>query len=706
MAAKIKRSSKSLLLLFLAYLLPLCVPQQVTSLTTSFVYNFSSPGLTKDTVWSTGRVAYGQPVRLWDDTTGMVASFTSNFTFAIKPHNITSQGDGMAFCVGAYPSIQPQDSNGGFLGLVNNPSNPANTYFPSTVGVEFDAFRNTWDPDNTVDHVGVDVNGIMSKAYTALPDGSFNGTMSAWVRYDASSGALSVTLAFLDQPRRGPYNVTAAVDLREAGLPQDAAVGFSTATGDYIECHQILAWSFESTLARLSVVNDTAGGRTSNNIGLIAGLTSTGIVVLLLAIAVAAWLRHSRHLKETGIDRDMMDHKFDKGTGPRRFTYMQLSQATRGFSNDHKLGEGGFGSVYRGVLPPDQQGLHVAVKRVSKTSRQGRREYISEVTIISRLRHRNLVQLIGWCHEADEFLLVYELMTNSSLNDHLYDSTTTNTTMTWPVRYNTILGMGSALLYLHQEWEYNVMLDASFNAMLGDFGLARLIDHASATHTTALAGTKGYMDPESVVSSRASAASDVYSFGVVLLETACGRKPVVPQEDEGKVLLVRWVWDLYGRGQLLDAADARLCSEFDAPEMERVLVVGLWCVHPDHAARPSIRHAMNVLQLKAPLPDLPLEMPVATYGPPAGRFRLPAYTTGSDSRGGDSSSSGSSAAHAAAPSFVTSSTTGSASRDSERESTMNHVTDRSGSRASGLLQFIVYNGILLLLVRGLLRPLH
>ncbi|WVZ78987.1 hypothetical protein U9M48_026621 [Paspalum notatum var. saurae] len=184
--------------------------------------------------------------------------------------------------------------------------------------------------------------------------------------------------------------------------------------------------------------------------------------------------------------------------------------------------------------------------------------------------------------------------------------------------------MGSAILYLHQEWEQcvvhrdikpsNVMLDSSFNAKLGDFGLARLIDHTRAAHTTMLAGTKGYIDPECVVTSRAGAHSDVYSFGVVVLETACGRKPVVPQEDESKVLLVHWVWDLYGRGQLLDAADARLHdSGFNALEMERALVVGLWCVNPDHASRPTIRQAMNVLQFEAPLPELPpLEMPLAT----------------------------------------------------------------------------------------------
>ncbi|OEL23685.1 hypothetical protein BAE44_0015296 [Dichanthelium oligosanthes] len=167
-----------------------------------------------------------------------------------------------------------------------------------------------------------------------------------------------------------------------------------------------------------------------------------------------------------------------------------------------------------------------------------------------------------------------------------------------------------------------------------------------------LAGTMGYMDPECFNTGRTSAASDVYSFGVVLLEIACGRKPILPHEkDEGKVHLVQCVWDLYGRGAILDAADARLLdggelgglemtehtlvvdselddaleteralvvdSELDAPlEMERVLVVGLWCVHPDYELRPSIRQAMNVLQLEAPLPELPLEMPVATYGPP------------------------------------------------------------------------------------------
>lgn len=331
-----------------------------------------------------------------------------------------------------------------------------------------------------------------------------------------------------------------------------------------------------------------------------------------------------------------MDDVFEKGAGPRRFSYDELSRATRGFSDEEKLGEGGFGAVYRGYL--QEQGLHVAIKRISKTSSQGRREYVAEVTIIGRLRHRNLVLLVGWCHKADELLLVYELMTNGSLDEHLCSSTNI---LTWPTRYKIILGTCSALLYLHQEWEQcvvhrdikpsNIMLDASFNPKLGDFGLARLVDHSRGGYTTMLAGTKGYMDPECAVTSRASAETDVYSFGIVLLEVASGRRPIAPLlEDEDRVVLVQWIQKLYVGGTLLDAADTRLDGNFDAQEMERVLVVGLWCVHPDYGFRPSIRQAMSALHFEAPAPDLPPEMPVAMYAPPC-RGHRSSYTSSNGS---------------------------------------------------------------------------
>ncbi|KAF8692170.1 hypothetical protein HU200_039772 [Digitaria exilis] len=397
---------------------------------------------------------------------------------------------------------------------------------------------------------------------------------------------------------------------------------------------------------------------TSSKTGIMIGV-SVGSVSFLIILGFSTWLllrRRKRSKKQAEIfeqgrehelekgDRDMDDDdeeepetedEFEKGAGPKRFRYRELTIATDNFSESNKLGEGGFGSVYRGFL--QEMNTHVAIKRVSKGSKQGRKEYASEVRIISRLRHRNLVQLIGWCHGSGELLLVYELMPSSSLDTHLYCGD--DAALPWTLRHEIVLGLGSALLYLHQDWEWgqcvlhrdikpsNVMLDASFHAKLGDFGLARLVDHGRGSHTTVLAGTMGYMDPECMITGRASAESDVYSFGVVLLEIACGRRPLVRRHGEEEVThIVQWVWDFYGRGGILDAGDERLKGEFVAGEMETVMVVGL-CL------RPSIRQAMNVLRGEAPQPSLPARMPVATFMPPPDAF----YYTSSVATGGSSS---------------------------------------------------------------------
>ncbi|KAK1626580.1 hypothetical protein QYE76_000895 [Lolium multiflorum] len=313
--------------------------------------------------------------------------------------------------------------------------------------------------------------------------------------------------------------------------------------------------------------------------------------------------------------------ELEQGTGPRRFTYHELATATDGFSSGNKLDEGSFGSVYRGFLT--DANLHIAVKKVSNSSRQGWKEFVSEVRIISQLRHRNLVQLLGWFNgrNDDDLLLVYELMPNGSLDAHLYKP---NHLLPWTTRYEVTLGLGSALLYLHQEMEQcvvhrdikpsNIMLDSSFKAKLGDFGLARFVCDGRGTLTTGAAGTLGYMDPRCVFSGMASMESDVYSFGVVLLEIACCRRPAVARGDERDVIhLVQWVWEAYGQGAILEAADVRLDGNFVEQEMERVMVVGLWCGHPDSSLRPSIRQAVSVLRLETPLPRLPAKMPVPAY---------------------------------------------------------------------------------------------
>lgn len=218
------------------------------------------------------------------------------------------------------------------------------------------------------------------------------------------------------------------------------------------------------------------------------------------------------------------------------------------------------------------------------------------------------------------------------------------------IRHEIVLGIGSALLYLHQEWEQcvlhrdikpsNVMLDASFNAKLGDFGLARLVDHERQSHTTALAGTMGYMDPECMFSGSASTSSDVYSFGVVVLEVATGRRPIVDTEEEHVTMhLVQWVWERYGQGRILDAVDTRLGGELDGEEAEPVMVTALWCAHPDRALRPSIRQAVSVLRLEAPLPCLPASMPVATFLPSLSRLQPESGSVTASSSAGTTRSS-------------------------------------------------------------------
>lgn len=146
------------------------------------------------------------------------------------------------------------------------------------------------------------------------------------------------------------------------------------------------------------------------------------------------------------------------------------------------------------------------------------------------------------------------------------------------------------------------MLDASFNAKLGDFGLARLVEHGRGEHTTELAGTMGYMDPECATTGRFSTESDMYSFGVVLLEVACGRRPVIVKKDNTVIHLAQRVWELYSHDAILDAADLRMNGEFDTRQMERVLVVGLWCTQLDRRQRPSIRQAVSALRFEVSLP--------------------------------------------------------------------------------------------------------
>ncbi|KAM0911794.1 hypothetical protein ACQ4PT_013221 [Festuca glaucescens] len=602
-----------------------------------------------------GRALYKQAVQLWDGVTGEAAGFTATFSFSIQslPNRSSTAGHGMTFFLAPYTPEMPQDSYDGCLGLFSEslvPKGGATTLSANASGgarfvaVEFDTYRDEWDPSSR--HIGVDVNNVDSRGnYKILPDDSLvdAGVMSATVSYDSATTRLDVVLIVSG----ANYTLAATVDLRSI-LPPQVSVGFSAATGDVFgSYHTVLSCSFRSTLPTR---NDTSLPSTSSTkkdtVQLIAGVAAAAaVLVLLLVVAVGVLPRRASRRNERSEEKDMFagdmtpdsldidkDDEFGSSTGHRPIPYADLAAATSNFSEDGKLGQGGSGSVYRGHMK-QLGGRDVAIKVFLRgASTEGRKEYRSEVTIISRLRHRNLVQLIGWCHGRRRLLLVYELVHNGSLDGYLYSKH--GTALTWQVRYQIIVGLASAVLYLHQEWDQcvvhgdikpsNIMLDESFNAKLGDFGLARLIDHGVSLQTmTAMAGTPGYLDPECIITGKASTESDMYSFGITLLEIACGRRPMAPPstgaKDNQVFRLLEWAWDLYGRGAALDAADARLGGAFDQWEMERVVAVGLWSAHPDPKMRPAIRQAAEALQSKKfRMPVLPPKMPVAVYLQPFG----------------------------------------------------------------------------------------
>ncbi|WJZ84290.1 hypothetical protein VitviT2T_003900 [Vitis vinifera] len=592
--------------------------------------------------YSWGRATYMKQLHLWDKVSGNLTDFTTSFTFVIDSQKNNRYGDGLAFFLAPNRAQLPSKMTGGSgLGIVS-PSQALNTRKNRFVAVEFDTYRNDWDPRYPIkDHVGININSMKSVKNAAwlsnIPEGQTN---HASIKYTSGTKNLSVVL------RTGRGNTSSIqslyyiVDLRKY-LPEFATVGISAATGRYFEIHGIHSWSFNSTLETLPHPPETGAEIPNppetvaeppnlpkigdeNNKGLVVGLGVCAFVVVVGLGGTVFYL--CRKKNEGGIEDDndfdlAMDHEFEKGTGPRKFSFDELALATSNFSEGEKLGEGGFGRVYRGFLR--ERSSYIAVKRISRRSKQGMKEYASEVKIISRLRHRNLVQLMGWCHKKGELLMVYEFMPNNSLDSCLFEA---KTLLRWAMRYKIAVGLALAVLYLHEEWEQcvvhrdikssNVMLDSDFNAKLGDFGLARFVDHGKGSQTTVLAGTMGYMAPECFMTSKASKESDVYSFGVVVLEICCGRRSVEPKAKENQIRLVEWVWDLYGVGKLLEAADPRLSADFDEQQMKRLMTVGLWCAHPDCNLRPSIRQAINVLNFEASLPILPSKMPVPMYFSP------------------------------------------------------------------------------------------
>ena len=568
-----------------------------------------------------GRAIYKDPIQIWDSETAKLTDFTTHFTFTIDTQKVPDYGQGFVFFLAPSGFQIPPNSAGGFLGLYNKTY--SNSVTNQIVHVEFDTGSNGWDPPYA--HVGININSVTSSNDTRWNVSLHSGDLAeVWISYNSTIKLLSVSWKY-QKTSTLLENTTLSypIDLTTV-LPQQATVGFSAATGAHLERHSVSSWEFNSTLD-MKPTSISAGNKVSVIVGVtvsVGGLILVGIIVFVTLSRLKEKKRKKDQENLEEVNLTSINDDLERGAGPRRFSHKLLAMATNNFSNERKLGEGGFGAVYRGYI--QDLDLNIAVKKISRGSRQGRKEYITEVKIISRLRHRNLVQLIGWCHDKGEFLLVYEFMSNGSLDSHLFGK---RTPLAWSVRYKIALGLGSALLYLHEEGEQcvvhrdikssNIMLDSNFNVKLGDFGLARLMDHELGAQTTGLVGTLGYLAPEYINTGRASKESDVFSFGVVALEIATGRVSRTSMEKESHKGLVEWVWDLYGSGQLLEGVDAKLQSNFDKKQVECLMVVGLWSAYPDPNFRPSIKQVIQVLNFEAAVPNLPNKMPVPTYNAPS-----------------------------------------------------------------------------------------
>ncbi|XP_078150078.1 G-type lectin S-receptor-like serine/threonine-protein kinase At4g27290 isoform X2 [Carex rostrata] len=293
-----------------------------------------------------------------------------------------------------------------------------------------------------------------------------------------------------------------------------------------------------------------------------------------------------------------------EGTDLPVFDMDMILEATDNFSNTNKLGEGGFGIVYKGQLPCGQE---IAVKRLSRESVQGLNEFMNEVLLLAKLQHRNLVRLLGCCIEDNERLLIYEFMANKSLDFYIFDATR-RASLNWTMRLEIIIGIVRGLLYLHQDSRLNiihrdlkaanVLLDEQMNPKISDFGTARLFKREQGViNTETVIGTRGYMPPEYILEGAISVKSDVYSFGVLLLEIISGKK------NQGNQNLLAYAWKLWEEGNIIKLLDDVIeCSAF-ATEVMRYVHVGLLCVQECADDRPSMSSVFTMLSSDTLLQD-------------------------------------------------------------------------------------------------------
>ncbi|XWS54601.1 hypothetical protein CRYUN_Cryun10bG0102700 [Craigia yunnanensis] len=350
--------------------------------------------LTKSDVWKSGHAIYAEPMHLWDRSSGSLADFTTHFSFSINAQNNVTHADGLSSFIASLQYQIPNVANGSGIALASGEQVKDSTENPF-VAVEFDTFHNGWDPEN--DHVGIDVNSLESSAsvtwYSSVMDGKM---MYAWINYDSSSKILHISFTGFKGNTTIQQNLQHPLDFRDY-LSEWATFGFSSTTGIYYELHTIHSWYFSSNLqitGNKTTFSSSTNSHKKKKVTSIPDWWWDLLLVRAYCLVDYAYFSFSEEEEQGGNDElfaiQSMNNEFERVTGAKKKTLAELVQATNNFAEGQKLGEGGFGAVYRGFLKDLTS--EMAVKRKSTTSHQGIKEYASEVMVTSRLRHRN------WCN--------------------------------------------------------------------------------------------------------------------------------------------------------------------------------------------------------------------------------------------------------------------------------------------------------------------
>ncbi|XP_039852076.1 probable L-type lectin-domain containing receptor kinase S.5 [Panicum virgatum] len=591
-----------------------------------------------------------QWIELWepsgDRTTIREASFNVVFTMSIyQPNNQTTPGGGNLIF-----TILPRD----FL-LVNEPFAIAAQLYSSwdtsnpivdtkLAGNQFTIMAGTCDQMVSIQKTLLNNDNSFDSSFNCVeiaiePSGAVVGSRKKYsfsIDYNSLGHNMTVQVSVVDGEEGGKQSSGSKhrVNFSNIVSSQSGFFSFSSSMGQLFQLD-----TFNSTVDRLSdELEKIPHKKKWTTIIVLSSVLGSAAATVVTVVAVYCYFNSKYRGWKKELDQLAKSIQLLPGV-PTQFSFSDIRRATNNFHETTKLGRGGFGAVYRCRLPGAKKGeaLEVAVKKFSRDDNRRYEDFLAEVSVINRLRHKNIVPLVGWSYNKGEPLLIYEYMPNGSLDQHLFRSggkqQQPNQINRWDTRYNMVKDIATGLHYVHHEYEpmvlhrdikaNNIMIDSAFQGRLGDFGLACVVPEGKKSYTDIGApGTLGFRAPEYVQSGKATTKSDIFAFGVLILEIVTGKVAV----DAQFCHLTDWVWRLHKEGRLLDAIDPQLTTEFQASDAKRLLLLGLACSNPNPSDRPTMVEAVQIITKSAPPPDVPLEKPRFVW-PPEGLSLSSDYST-------------------------------------------------------------------------------